>query len=388
MKTHIAKILVATICLASAMTSCNKNEPKLEPAQISSTEGVKVANGRLVFTTNEVFLQTTNTLWGKDDQELDRWENKYGFTSLRSTERSKAYAESDSTNEKSLMQEFMFPNSYATIISNSGEYQIGNTIYWFYKGRKYEAQSNEELSLIKNDPSIAKRSYFAGARLVSTKHAIENQKNSDHSYLTTNTTIRSGTTTNGDGKYHQSEFPLNGDNRSLRRANFETFIYNEDRTRYDGGAYSGYQAWYSAIVLNEYFEYYSFGTGRWYRAGESRATSFDLMVSGGVSGPSYYGSSPNTPTPFGCLGCFCYASAPGQSYPGSDYTSYPPQRTTLNNTSHTGDFRADFLQVTVYRQDHSSNQPDFTWRFDVNGTLSSYPVSDPNHAYTLSGTLW
>ena len=296
-------------------------------------------------------------LWNKDSKQIDEWEKSLKFISLRAESLGK---ESDGNN---LLNEFGFPNQYAALINREGEYQVGNKIYWFNKGFKYEASSEEELVGIKENPSIAKNKFRAGIYKpsVSVNRTIRDVNIYDNS------------TTRGDGKYPY-QFNIWNDPNSQRRLSFENFIYVEEVTGDPGRAYGNYISYYTAVVFNEYAEYYSRGSKRWYRSNEPRVTSYDLYVSGNAYGDGYspYPAVGPVPTPTG------------------------PTHLIASNVYHstgTNDYQTGLLQRYIYFSGYSgcafcTESGRFTWDYEVNGTYSAYIASDQGKTHTESGVLW
>ena len=370
----IAAVVFGVAC---TLSSCSKEPNALpEPSAKANSTGVEVVGGRLVFADTKSFQKLNDDLWRKNSQELAMWEQALGFQSLRA-----ARVTLDETSAPGLMMEFGFPMQYAALINPKGEYQIGDKIYWFHQGFKYEASSEEELQQIKSNPSTAKQKYHAG---IVPKSGKVSHINLPDDSLTQNRTVRyNNGGSNGDSKY-QYQFPLWYDNNSQRRLSFETFLYAEDVT----GSYSipqGYgQAIRSGVVLNEYYEYYSRGSSRWYRASEERTTSFDLTVSGDVSGSD-----------FGTQGNWYRNNNPSTGSP----SVFGPYRLSNVNARHSGgDFQTGIASEILYTRGGTFD-PQYTgyidpkqagiiWNFEISGTYSAHVTSDPDHTHTESGVLW
>ncbi|GAA4039226.1 hypothetical protein GCM10022409_26070 [Hymenobacter glaciei] len=368
----IAAVMLGFTC---TLSGCSKESNALpEPAAKVSNAGIQLVNGRLVFADIKSFQKAEEALWRKNGHELELWEKALYFQSLRA-----APVTLDETSTPGLMMEFGFPMQYAALINPKGEYQIGDKIYWFHQGFKYEASSEEELQRIKNDPSIAKNKYQAGKVPMSGKVK--------HFTVTNPGSIQNRTVRNnnggsaGDGKYPY-QFPLYYDNNSQRRLSFETFLYAEDVTStYPPPQFSGYaQTIRTGVVLNEYYEYYSRGSGRWYRAGEERTTSFNLYISGHVSGPNFSpeGMFPGTVGPLGAR-----SDDYGPSYsPDSGSGVGFIQATNIPHTG--GDYQQGIAVAKMYnyRGYVEPRQANLVWDYEVYGQYSAYVTSDKDHTHT------
>ena len=86
--------------------ACKEENAPL-PAIESQAEAVMVKNGRLYFASDSVYLEQTNDILYKNDEELNAWENKFGHISLR---RKGAQARNE------------LPNYISTILNSKGEY--------------------------------------------------------------------------------------------------------------------------------------------------------------------------------------------------------------------------------------------------------------------------
>jgi hypothetical protein len=133
------------------IVSCKKS---IDPSNKNQT--IENINGRMSFTSSKVLGQTINDLKNKSIDELSAWRAKYNFVSFLN----------DKANASSALFEFNFPRVYASIINSNGEYMVGDTIVWFNKGLKHMIPNKNEklLASIKNNPSLSKIKYEAGAR--------------------------------------------------------------------------------------------------------------------------------------------------------------------------------------------------------------------------------
>lgn len=182
-KAYSLKFSTLLIGFACALNSCSKEQDvQLASHNTTARADVQVINGCLVFRDQKVFEQVRKELQQKaflkeGDRQLDAWEKNMHFTSLRSAATSERVhleqldLQGQSAPAHTLMDGFGFPDSYATLISPSGEYQIGTKIYWFHDGFKYEAGSRIELNFIKLNPSLAKHKAKAGSELI--KHTAK-----------------------------------------------------------------------------------------------------------------------------------------------------------------------------------------------------------------------
>lgn len=162
----INKAICVSFLLAS-LSSCDKNQ-SIEPISTQHNDEVKVVNNRLVFSDERSFLKIRDGLWQKKPQELDDWEKNHAFVSVR-----KLPVMSEKDTIPNLKEEFGFPESYATLINTKGEYQIGDKIYWFNKGFKYQVESEDELKKVKKNPNICLAKFTAGVRLIKREFAEE-----------------------------------------------------------------------------------------------------------------------------------------------------------------------------------------------------------------------
>ncbi len=364
---HIIAILIGATL---ALSSCSKEQNVLPTQKVESINNtdLRVIDGRLVFPDIESFQKVRDDLWNKNSQELDAWEKSLNFKSLRT----KKITQAD-TLSLGLMNEFGFPMQYATLINQKGEYQIGSNIYWFHEGFKYQAASEKELQRIKNNPSIAEQKYAAGKGLTSLKHiALPSEGTGSFQ----NRTIK-GASSNGDGKF-QTQFNLSNDANSQRRLSLENYTYAEVTSYNPVVAGSSYiRTIYTAIVLNEYCEYYSRGSKRWYRAGDERNTSYDLTTTATARGSNFAPPSGNLVQPVGTK---------GDPYVANSHI------TTSNERHANSDFQRGVAGATLYSEG-DTYFGGITWDFEIKGYYEVYIPSDTyrfyqGHILYLNGVLW
>ena len=358
-QSRIYTLLLFATC---AFSGCSREQDTLPtPSPVVNNTNVKVVNARLVFTDDESFKKIREDLWQKTSQELTAWENRLRFNSLRVKN-----INIQDTLSSGLMKEFGFPAQYAALINQNGEYQVGSKIYWFYDGFKYEASSESELARIKKNPSLATQKYETGKHIVSVKHMT----------LPANRTTRNGSS-GGDGRY-QTAFLLNNDGGSQRRLSLETFIFSEVTSYnpvYPGSSYN--RTIYTSVVINEYCEYYSRGSRRWYRSGDQRSTSYDLNTTGWASGSNFAPPSGNSAQPVGAKGTPSNAGG---------------RITTSNELHSNSDFQRGVANAVFYSEG-DTNFAGILWDFEITGSYQAYLTGDsykfyPNHTLGLNGVLW
>lgn len=183
-KNFSLKIAVVALAIPLVLSNCTKKETA-DITVPNNLLSVKVlSDGRMAFATTDAFNQTFNQIWSMTNPQIDKWEASIGFHSLRSAQKT----------DTSLAR-FDFPAQYAALISEKGEYQIGDRINWYHDGYRYVAHSEEELIAIKANPSLATEKFSAGIRQ-NTPIAVA----SDKKEQAVSRTIRSSDSQNGDGK--------------------------------------------------------------------------------------------------------------------------------------------------------------------------------------------
>lgn len=360
------------IVLPLALSSCSKEQLTQSdtPVVVSQTD-VKVANGRVVFANIEAFTKVEATLGKMSFKELVQWEQSLKFTSLRiiAETQSKHLEQLQNTNQATdsydLMQSFGIPTFYAAAISPSGEYQIGDKIFWFHEGYKYEASSEQELVQIKQNPSVAKEKSRAGIQVVAQKAATSN---GGTPLFTTNAVQSSQLEC--DDKYVSPTFYYDSDSGSQRRAIFGTHIFSEYMN-----TTSGVGTWHSIFYLRSKVDYYSNGRNAWYSAdGSNRTTYYDVHFTGSAARKGY------------------------ESY--ATYVTVDKSNPFRLNLDHNADFSLADVQVQAPRvydggsQLYSSDPVYIYWNFQMSGsitvTVGSANRSD-NYVYSAGGSgvpLW
>jgi hypothetical protein len=373
------KLSILAVAVTVALGSCSKQQDPISSAATSSKSAdfTLQANGRLLFPSNNAFNQTYEKVSKMSESQLESWLKEVGFHSLqeqRQPTHKNAFA-------AQLDKDFGFPSAYSALISGAGEYQIGDRISWFHEGFRYIAHSEDELAAIKANPTVATEKFVAGPILVnpsvtSTSGTSQKVRISINPGALANSTGRNSQSTNGDGKYGNYRFNLNrndgrGDDAgSQRQLGFEAVLYYEDATDRVQPAISGQRTFYTAIYINEYYEYYSRGGGRWYRCDDyPRLTSYSLSSSGTASGTGYY---PLNNGSWGTNGSNLSVNS----------------NISRNNEQHSGD---DYKTTVLGGYLSSYEGPGrglFNWNFDITGSYSTRVSIDPFHVHTEGYYLW
>lgn len=362
-----AKIPTLALALSLAFGGCSKHNDPIESVKVTeNVPGLKVQADRLVFTDNNSFIQIQKALSSMNTHQLDSWEKQLGFHSLRSLDITK---QDPST---ALMNTFGFPNQYATLISQQGEYQIGNRISWFHEGFRYVAHSEEELAAIKANPSVATERFSAGVKQANSLINISTENQGSTS--AGNRVIRNSDNTTGDAKYGNFEFILNGDKNSRRKLNFSSVLYVEyvgDKMEHGPQAFP----YYTSIYINEYYEWYSRGNNRWYRCDDyPRFTTYNLSTTFSVQGTGYSGSGG-----FNSGGTWYYSGV-GQPISGT-------RNISLSGYGHSGgDYRTVVADTYIYLITSGG----FTWDYEITGQYGSrLGVDTYGTSYHVeNGILW
>ncbi len=287
-----SKLLFLIIGLASTIVSCSRKDV-IQPTELATPVGasqVKVVDGRLVFADQKALDQVrselrTLALNTPSGKTLDSWEQKLGFKSLRANAAEESVnleakqAENQATPAYDLVSKFGFPNFIASIINPSGEYQVGDKIYWFHNNVKYQASSESELASIKQNPSLATTKFSAGLSKVNpSKDYLKGTANPQSSTTPKNPSVSTNlVTVNSDGgnaqPYTSQTFFLNGDTGSQRRTIYALRVYTEAE---DGG-------YYTVLYLQLIYQYYANGHNAWYgAAGNSWSYDVNVQYTGNV----------------------------------------------------------------------------------------------------------
>jgi hypothetical protein len=158
---------VLPLLAASLLSSCSKEPVSPDASAVTAKQAadVRLVNGRVQFATPQAFERERTQLRKMQDAAgLDSWENNLNFTSLR------RHTLSDEQGAAAgLQQHFLFPVFYATIINEVGEFQIGDNIYWYHDGFRYQAANEQELAAIKANPAQAQAKTPAGGVFITPK---------------------------------------------------------------------------------------------------------------------------------------------------------------------------------------------------------------------------
>lgn len=364
------RTLLLSIGLAGTIMSCSRKED-VQPVALAtstSTAQVKVVDGRLVFTDQKALDQVRNELRDlakstSGTKALAAWEKTLNFTSLRANAAKEEAnlemmeTQGQATRAHNLMNSFGFPSFLASIINPSGEYQVGNKVYWFHDEFKYQANSETELAAIKQNPSSAITKSHAGLSIMSfSKKPLVSASN-----LPTSTTNRviEGDDPYADNRYNNYYFNLNGDPGSQRRIIYDIHIYTEDDGDEPGGYYHDY---YTVLYLQIKYEYYANRSGAWYPAA---GQVFDWQTQ---------------------IGYDATASIPNQASSTTTTFSNLYQSNSYDNGIVMLPLSDNHLVCTTAQYVATS---DIRWNFEINGSIQGHPDNDPSHNYLVSASpLW
>lgn len=347
---------------------------EINPSTASTTIDkslVKVVNGRMVFADQNALDQVREKL-GKLSISVDGtkaladWEKSLNFASLRASANKEMFnLEALQTAGKptyafDLVNEFGFPDFLASIVNNDGEYQVGERIFWFHNKIKYQADSEAELLLIKQNPLSAKKQLYAGTSIIAPSRNIGN------STLKGQVTVN--TVTQGIDPYAAngfvSYFNLYNDPNSRRRIIYDLHVSVQD----DGISYSRH--YYSTVLyLQIKYEYYSFGRNAWYPAvGQNFNWQTDITMQ-------------------------CTPSVPNQiSITRLTDGSLTSSGTLTSSGSYDNGIKVIPLSHYSLVSDVSSqgtSKSDVIWSISGSGNLNGYPADDPAHAFLVSyNPLW
>lgn len=358
---------VTALAMPLILSSCSKQNDAEPTEQITAKTDVSTLNGRLVFANQQSFDRVFNNLEEistHDDskKELALWESQHNFTSLRvaANDESAHLAELDTQGKVAqaykILTRFSFPSFYAAIINPSGEYQIGDKIYWFHDGFRYQAASESELAAIKNNPSQAQNKFAAGSYTVNSGISKVGKGGIDSNFITN--TVVQGNDPEAYDRYNY-EFRYPQDYNSRRRIIYATTVYVEDR-----GTNSGLKHFYTNIRFQLKLEYFNNYYNKWYPSHEGYAYTYGFDFSGSTSPAN-----------------------------GSPYTNSGTKRMRLDRTAETGDGLYDitmaqddmYASVINFNQDNSNVR----WTFDMNGVVSSYAKNASSVVYRIGpGSIW
>jgi hypothetical protein len=335
------KLALLALAIPAGLSSCSKKDTVDSLSITAPAQDVKVlANGRLAFADTKAFNQALTTMSAMASPELDKWEKNLGFHSLR---------QSTAPESAKLLNEFGFSGQYAALISEAGEYQIGDRISWFHDGFRYVANSEQELADIKANPTTATEKFSAGL----VKHTSKGQAAARE--------IRNSDNQEGDGRYNGQEVTIGPG--SVRKLSFESILYCEDVSDRYTHAFAQ-RVWYTSISINEYYEYHSSRAGTWYRADDyPRTTSYNLNATATINGSGFYQ----------------YNSAnPSNVY---NYDAYVTNSISLNQYAHggTNDFRTTVISALI----GSISRPGtMYWDYSIQGSYNT----DMSAAYAMGGS--
>lgn len=365
-------LLAIGIPLALSFSGCSEEQDVVAPVDSITVKqsDVKMVEGRLVFSDQEAFERTVNTLRKMSasengSQSLSSWEKTMRFVSLQASSDYEMgrLEELDIQNKPApsytLMQSFGFPIYYATIINPSGEYQIGDKIYWFHDGFEYEAESEKNLLEIKGNTSLAKIKYKAGSQIVKSGE-IKSNKDYD-------VTIESNLSTLSNYPYANDKYSTTytylGDAGSIRRTIYAVRVYTNEKS----GPSEFARYFSSGIDLLIKYEYQSLRTGKWYprKDYEWFVWNTNFTFSGQAAAERPLGS-----------------------------TQYFNKTVISNGQTNKGiqtiplAYESDVVGTAFgpyYTQDRN-----IFWNFEINGSISGYPERDGlKNTYTVGpGILW
>ncbi len=162
MKNIFFTILALTFLFLS---SCSKKEdvqPVSSQAQTDAGTDARIENGRIVFKDLETFNMVRTELAELTPSEAETWKSNFNFVSL---EKALITSEGDNPTLEDL-QKFNFPAAHLWYLNEKGEFQIGETIFWYHDGYKYEANGEDALKLIKENPALCKNKSKAGGEVI------------------------------------------------------------------------------------------------------------------------------------------------------------------------------------------------------------------------------
>jgi len=217
MRKTVTRVSTGTLLVlaisGTIISGCKKNDGNSavkDNVSNSQWQSVKNENGRLQFASSKALYQTLDSIKNKGTDFLKNWESQQGFKSLRAAK----------VEEGGLMETFDFPEFYAAVINEKGEYMVGDTIVWFNKGLKHMIPGKNEtkLAAIKENPAVSEISYKAGSVALNSSSSIK-------SGPTKTMSVPFGPNA-GDAKY-QKEFTHDNDPGSIRKIIFEIQNYVE-----------------------------------------------------------------------------------------------------------------------------------------------------------------
>lgn len=303
--------LITALVLLCALFSCS--EVELEKKDAPST--LNVENGRLVFATNEEYLNLVKNLSQMNDEELAGWSSSHNFRSSL-----------DEVSENSLDSDII-PNSIRALLNKDYEVQIENHIVWYNKGFRHFIPTNDisKLKTIKLDPSQSKLKGEYHATPIAEEPASGRINLSIGSF---------------DARNQKEFYYLNQGGSRRKYVHFLEAYYETAPTNF------GYDV-YSQLYLRLRLEWY--GSSRWRLSGETRNSSVNINYS-----VSFRASAPYIVWPFD-----------GSFYTGSISQSF------LN-------YSGDNTKVLIAQRadPHYYGDPTPYWSVEITGTIYHKIVSD------------
>jgi hypothetical protein len=355
MKKIISSNLIAAAIISvfiSGLSSCKK-EPfqKENPVQASLAEGIRTANGRLVFKDNEAFYKTMEVLDKSNDETRVNFEKKPGFISFRNAINNVAEDHAYSVAETELMN---MPPAIQLMLNSNGEVQVGNDIIWYNNGTKYYVPETDaaQLEKIKQNPDMAaaakKSSYFLKfSKPKSNTGTSSGGIVPNWVYLSNSADAR-----------HQREFwqnsPAAGNRKYVHELGVYTDYYYVAPNTCGQATYSYYTGCYLYIKME-------WRGRRWKPAGETREINYNINCSGSTSVARGCGIVDN----FG-------------------FNVNPVANTTSNGTYTITMFTFSNLTVS------NSGYYPIGWSVNVEGTIYQHVVGDvtSNEWYNTGYPLW
>lgn len=148
MKTSLKLMPIGILILFTVLLypSCKKGE---QNQKAPSKE-------RQVFKDVQELFNTLDLIEKMNNTELLQWEKEHQHNSFRTYASSWDDKHIITKNEESLLA---LPTSYQVLLNQEGELQVGDTVVWYNRGKKYYVGADDESKLknIKLDPTLAKR---------------------------------------------------------------------------------------------------------------------------------------------------------------------------------------------------------------------------------------
>lgn len=276
-----------SVVLLVVLLSCDQQALELLPTD--SAETISVVEGRLSFPSTASFFEAVNEVKAMSDDELNSWESKYNYSSLR--------RKIDTVTVDSLSLK-RFPNSYQTLLNENGEVIIGDTIIWYEgNGDKHFVPNLDEAELfqIKTGEKESR---------IKTEYRISRSPIKQRD-ITRNRIFLSG----ADARW-QMEFDKNNDGGSKRKYINELVAF-----------WDGHYTELNVLIKLEYWGKKGCCRRTWMPAGDQREISYNFDFNAYlVWGTSYYGGTHLTY--YGTKSGYYSGTAEKKIYLGSDYLIY------------------------------------------------------------------